>query len=49
MATHVSGKNLQTFWGKIKNWIDSNFYKKNEVDDKCSLSETGTTYTYTGG
>lgn len=24
-------------------------YSKSEIDNKCSLSETGTTYTYTGG
>ena len=39
----------------IKNWSNNNHYMKSqtysktEIDNKCSLSETGNTYTYTGG
>lgn len=34
MHNYVSGGNLQTFWGKVKNWIETNFYKKNDVYTK---------------
>lgn len=30
-------------------YMKSETYSKSEIDNKCSLSETGTTYTYTGG
>lgn len=30
-------------------YTKSQTYSKTEIDNKCSLSETGTTYTYTGG
>ena len=37
MHNYVSGGNLQTFWGKVKNWIETNFYKKNDVYTKSEI------------
>ena len=39
MPNHVSPTNLQKFWGKIKAWIESNFYKKTDVYNSAEIDE----------